>query len=100
MSSRETRLVVRFAEVLNLRLRELAHAQEARARRDLIAVRLPDLRRREGQLVAVVVQQLAARRVDCESSLDTAVHRTPQQPHDARVLKSITVFCPSGACSC
>jgi len=95
----ETRLVVRFAEVLDLRLREFPHAQEARARRDLVAVRLPDLRRREGQLVAVVVQQLAARRVDGESSLDAAVHSTPHQSY-ARVLQSVVVLCPSHVHGC
>jgi len=47
--------------MLDLGLRELAHAQQARARRDLVAVRLPDLRGRERQLAAVVVQQVPAR---------------------------------------
>jgi hypothetical protein len=55
------RLVVGVAEVLDLGLRELAHAQQARARRDLVAVGLPDLRGRERQLAAVVVQQVPAR---------------------------------------
>ncbi len=54
-------LVGRVAEVLNLSLRELAHAQQPGTRGDLVAVRLPDLRGGEWQLAAVVVQQVSAR---------------------------------------
>ena len=46
--------------MLNLSLRELAHAQQPRTRRDLIPVRLPDLRGREWQPPAIVVQQVPA----------------------------------------
>ena len=53
------RLVVGVDKVLDLGLRELAHAQQPRARRDLVAVAAADLRRREGQLAAVVVEQVA-----------------------------------------
>lgn len=40
------------------RLRELAHAQQPGARRDLVAVAVADLRRRKRQLGAVVVQEV------------------------------------------
>ena len=52
-------LVVGVHEMLNLRLRELAHAEQTLARRDLVAEGLADLRRRKGELAAVVVQQVA-----------------------------------------
>jgi len=52
-------LVVRRAEVLDLGLSELAHAQQALLRADLVAERLAHLRHRERQLAAVVVQQVA-----------------------------------------
>lgn len=46
--------------MLDLGLRELAHAQQPLPRRDLVTVRLPDLRRRKRQLAAVKVQQVPA----------------------------------------
>jgi hypothetical protein len=39
-------------------LRELAHAQQARPGADLVPVAVANLRRRKGQLVAVVVEQV------------------------------------------
>ena len=44
--------------MLDLRLRKLAHAQQSRLGRDLVAVGLADLRRGKGQAVAVVVEQV------------------------------------------
>ena len=60
MCWRRTDLVLRVYEVLDLGLRELAHAQQPCARRDLIAVGLPDLRGCKGQLAAIVVQEVPA----------------------------------------
>ena len=53
-------LVLGVHKVLDLGLRELAHAQQPRLGADLVAVGLPDLRGRERQLAAVVVQQVPA----------------------------------------
>ena len=52
-------LIARVAEVLDLRHRELAHAQQPRARRDLVAEPRAHLRRRERELASVEVQQAA-----------------------------------------
>ena len=45
--------------MLDLGLGELSHTQQTSSRRNLIAVRLPDLSRCKGQLVTVEVQELA-----------------------------------------
>ena len=60
LSKSAAHLVVGADKVLDLRLGELAHAQQARLGRDLVAVGLPYLRGRKGQLPAVVVQQVPA----------------------------------------
>jgi hypothetical protein len=52
------RLVVRVAKVLDLRLRELPHPQQARPWVDLVAVGLADLGGRKGQAPAVEVQEV------------------------------------------
>ena len=51
-------LVCRVDEVLDLGLRELAHAQQPAARRDLVAVTAANLRRRKRQAPAVEVEQV------------------------------------------
>ena len=51
------RLVGGVAEVLHLGLLELAHAEQARARRDLVAEGGADLGGGEGQLALVELQQ-------------------------------------------
>ena len=53
-----TYLVIRIAEVLNLRLGELPHSQQPLPRRYLIAVGLANLGRRKRELAAVIVQQI------------------------------------------
>lgn len=55
-----THLAVWMAKVLDLCLGELTHAQQALARGNFVAVRLPNLRRRKGQPAAIVVKQVPA----------------------------------------
>ena len=52
-------LIVRIAEVLDLRHRKLADSQQTCTRRDLVAEPRPHLRRSERELVSVEVQQAA-----------------------------------------
>ena len=73
--------------MLDLGLRELAHAQQPRARRDLVAVRLPNLRGRKGQLAAVVVQQVPAQTL--------RLHHTgelPSMPFSSTVEPAIVAY--------
>ena len=53
-------LVVWVAEMLDLCLGKLPHAQQPLPRGDLVPIGLPYLGRRKGQLVAIVVVQIPA----------------------------------------
>ena len=79
--------------MLDLSQRELPHAQQASARRDLIAEGLANLSGRKGQLVAVVVQQVleideyALRRLGPQISLQAGVgEQEPTRPPSFKAL--------------
>ena len=80
-------LVVRVAEVLDLRHRKLAHAQQTRARRDLVAEPRAHLRGGEGELAPVVVHQTtvvhehALRRLRTEEALQVALGTDLRREH-------------------
>ena len=80
-------LVVRVAEMLDLRHRELSHAQQTRTRGDLVAEPRSHLRRREGELAPVVVQQAAVvhehalRRLRTQEALQRALRTDQRREH-------------------
>ena len=67
-------LMLRMAEVLDLSLCELSHANQTSSWRDLVPVGLADLGCCKGQFATIVVQQIPAGRHSSCCNADAGMH--------------------------